>query len=308
MPRILCEHPRRMLIVSVTIALFSLLLGCNNDPAGLGTNGSAVNDAAVSVANALSRANGGAFDQAGDIALITSSAGAQNEAGAILGKYALDSVVTNVNKTYDSISGWWTLTLYRYRSRYNRVSEFSREYQYQFLNKSSAVQKYWLTGSDTAYSIHFRIVSGTGYSIRPHLRHHLNSLTGEWLVTGTNTNTITINTVNNGPYMRAGSDTITTDEATRTLNYTLSLTFTDVTFLRGSRFDDDEEEHSNVSGTITGTYDATITFTKGSLYRERTIHETISITLGGENEEDGVAEMRLGDFHFRTRVASGDVD
>ena len=299
--------------LALIVVLLTVAVGCQRDnplSPGPGTAPTALNDAAASVANALSRNNGGAFDQIGDIALITSAAGTRNEAGVMLDRFSMDSVVTNITKTYDSTNGWWTLTMYRQRIGLLCTSYFTREYQYQFLNKSNAYQEFWLTGTDTAYSIHFKIVSGTGNSIGPRMHHHLNSLSGEWMVTGTNTDRITINTFNNGAYMRAGSDTLTTFDATRTLNYTLSLTFTDVTLLRGSRFDNDDERDS-IGGTITGTYDASITFTRGSLYRERTIHRAISITLGGGEDEEGGhfggADIRFGDIHFRSGLCSGDM-
>jgi hypothetical protein len=243
------------------------------------------------------------------MALITSAANVQGEVGVMWNRYSMDSVITNITKTYDSTSGWWTLTIYRQRIGLLRTSDFTREYQYQFLNKSNVYQKFWLTAGDTAYSIHFKIVSGTGNSVGPRVHHHLTSLSGEWMVTGTNTRKITINTFNNGAYMRTGSDTLTTFRATRTLNYTLSLTFTDVTLFRGSRFEDDDE-NDGISGTITGTYDATISFAKDTLYSERTIHRDISITLGAGGDDDGHfggADIRLGELHFRSGLCSGDM-
>src|SRR5262245_56883998 len=91
----------RLMKRSISLALMPVLLliaaGCqrSDNPVapGPGNAPSALNDAAVSVSNALSRNNGGAFDQIGDMALITSAANVQGEAGVMFDRYSMDSVV-----------------------------------------------------------------------------------------------------------------------------------------------------------------------------------------------------------------------
>jgi hypothetical protein len=277
-----------------------LLLGCQKDnPVSADTGGTALDDAAATVATAIGADNGGAIDQIGDVVAIASAAGLQNEAGALLDSYASDSSYSTVSKTYDSLGGWWTLTLNRHRTGMFGYTELQRTYQYQFLNNAGNFQKYWLTGADTAYAVHFKIISGTGELHTPRLDHHLLSLSGEWMVTGTNTPTVTVNTYNGGIYTRTASDTMKTEAAVRTLNNSLSLTFLDVTGPRRNRF----HFATKSSGTITGTYHADITFTRGSLYSEKTIDKTFTITLGG----DGTADLGCGGRRFHANLGLGTI-
>ena len=287
-----------VLTIASVISCVALLESCHKDDTVTSTTNtaSAAQDAATSVANALAINNGGIIDQIGDVSDIASAASSQSEAGVIFNKYAFDSVYTNVSKSYDSTTEWWTLTLDLQRFGDYRTATFTRVYQYQFLNSSNAPQKYWLSGTDTAYSMHFKIVSGTGTFTNLYISHHLFSLSGEWMVTGTNTNVFTINTVNGGLYTRVGADTLSTYNAIRTLNDSLSLTFTNVTGPRGSRL----LLQTATSGTITGTYDAVVSFTSGSLYAQRTIHDTISITLA-----NGVAHIYINGVHFRADCRTG---
>ena len=82
--------------------------------------------------------------------------------------------VTTVDKTYDSVTGWWSVNLVRKRGETGVLpyAEIYRSYQYQFLNKDGQFQKTWKVLNqngveDTAYSIHHKILSGTGISKKP---------------------------------------------------------------------------------------------------------------------------------------------
>lgn len=283
-----------------TMALTVFLVGCQNQsPVDTDASTSAIDDAAESVAGAVGANNGGALDQVGDIATITSAAGLNNEAGALLGKYSSDSAQSTITKDYDSTTGWWTLTLSRHRTGDFGYADMNRVYRYQFLNQTGNFQKHWLAGTDTAYSIRFKIASGTGERQTQRVAHHLVSLSGEWLVTGANTRAITINSVTGGAYTRVGSDTIRSLNAVRTLNNTLTMTFTDVTTRPGGRL----HVVVGTSGTISGTYHADITFTRGSLYVEKTIDKTFTITLGG----DGTCHIDMGGRRFRADIGLGTI-
>jgi hypothetical protein len=299
------KHVTSYKISKYVVILFMVLSvgtywGCQKEnPVNPTSSTTVIDDAAASVATAIGANNGGALDQIGDIATITSAVGLGNEAGAILNKYSADSAFGAVTKSYDSTTGWWTLTLSRHRTGDFGSAEFNRVYEYQFLDKDGGFQKYWLTGTDTAYSIHFIIASGSGELQTLHIAHHLVSLSGEWLVTGTNTHVITINTVTGGDYHRVASDTITGENAVRTLNNTLTMKFIGVMVPRGGRL----HLVSEVSGTITGTYHADITFSSGSLYVEKTIDKTFTITLGG----DGSCSIDMGGRRFLANLTLGEI-
>lgn len=259
--------------------------GCkkDNNPATVTDEITATDDAAESVAGAVGINNGGALDQVGDVLDISTGTGLANAAPGVSDISYAGSTAT-IQKQYDSTSGWWTLTLSRQRGVLNGTpfAEINRVYMYQFLNKSGAFQKNWRTvigsgGIDTAYSIHHLIKSGTGTFQTRRLSHMLTYLSGEWMVTGTNTPTVTVSTVNGGAYTRVGTNTVTTRNAVRTLSDSLSMTFTGVTGPRGDRLN----LSAKTGGTIIGTYHATVTVTRGTMYTERTIDRSFTITLGG---------------------------
>jgi hypothetical protein len=261
--------------------------GCkrNDNPAEVQSTLSAptaTDDAAESVAGALGANNGGALDQMGDVLEITTSAGLQTDPVDLISRFEGRSSAA-VQKQYDSTTGWWTLTLTRTRGIPGGTyyTSLTRVYQYQFLNRNGGFQKFWRTVNpdssvDTAYSVHHIIKSGTGISHTRRMSQQLLSVTGEWIATGTNTPTITINTVNSSPFTQVGADTVTTGNSVRTLNYTLTMTFLNVTGPRGGR----STLSARTSGTINGTYHATVSLTRGSIYSERTIDRTFTVTLG----------------------------
>ncbi|MCX6137605.1 MAG: hypothetical protein NTV54_08955 [Ignavibacteriales bacterium] len=274
------------------VPLLALLLvaaltwgGCkkDNNPAAAAAEITATDDAAESVAGAVGINNGGALDQVGDVLDITTGAGLA-KASPGMSEISYYGTPATVQKQYDSTTGWWTLTLSRQRGIVNGVpyAEINRVYKYQFLSKFGAFLKNWRsvdrTGAvDTAYSVHHIIQSGTGTFQTRRLSHTLSSLHAEWMVTGAYTSTITINTINGGAYTRVASNVVTTLNAVRTLNDSLSMTFIGVTGPRGDRLN----LSSKTGGTITGTYHATVSVTRGIVYSERTIDRSFTITLGG---------------------------
>ncbi len=155
--------------------------------------------------------------------------------------------------------------------------------------------QYWTNGTDTAYSVQFDIVSGSGEHRTLRVSQQLTGLSGSWVATGVNTDTVTIN----GTYSRSAVDTITTPFATRTLNHSISMNFVDLKGPRGSRLDLSQ----NLSGTVTGEYQAQVTFQRGTAYRERSVDRNFTIVLG-----DGSASISLDGKHFMSNVQTGDLD
>ncbi len=262
---------------SPLLAVF-ILAGCDqSDPLSSNDNSPmATEDAAESIASAVGSDNGGAMDQLSDLAELASVAGIQGQEGGALGK--LDETA-DIDTTYDPGTGTWTAVISRERGNPNGVpyASFSRTYTYQFLNKDGQPQKYWRVRNgaqiDTAYTIKLNIVAGTGTHRTRRLSQQLTGLSGAFTATGTNTALITIN----GTYSRSAVDTVTTRNAVRTLDHTLSLNLIDVKIPRGNRGNFSRQ----ISGTITGNYTATATFQSGSLYEERNLNRDFTITLGG---------------------------
>ena len=243
----------------------------------------ATEDAAQSISSSLSVNSGGAIEQIADMVNISSSAGLSNDASTMTVGGKLNNAT--ITRTYDSTNGWWNATVTRERSNISGTihSTYTRVYKYQYINANGAFQKNYITvngaTSDTAVTINHEIFSGTGYAVTPRIDHKLLSLTGKWIVTNANSDTVTFNSLSSNPYSRSSSDTVTTWNGMRTLNSSLVLNFTDVKGARGSGLN----WRSKASGKITGTYHAIVSVLKGQTYTEKTIDRAFDITIGGTN-------------------------
>ncbi len=282
---------RAVMAVLLTLVL-SIFVACNKDSgtepdlsSGQITPSS---DAAESVASAIGEDTGGMVDQVGDVLTAASTTGFQ-------GLAKTDGSET-VEAEYDSTTGVWTVSILRERGSPNGLhyAYIARTYTFQFLNAAGNPQKYWITDGDTAHTINFEIVSGEGRHKTPRLSHELKDLSGSFVATNTHTELVTIN----GTYMRAATDTVRTHNAERTLDYTLELQIINLTGPRAHRRDLSKK----VSGQITGTYTAFVTFTRGDFYQERNIERTINIIIGG-----GEATVDVNGERYKADVATGEI-
>lgn len=283
------------LLVSALAAL--ALAACQNDnPVSSNNSLNATEDAAESIASAVGADNGGATDQLSDVIELAGASGLQKPAEVLLGKYSEPNTIASIDTSYDPATGTWTLRLERERGNPNGIpyAEISRTYTYQFLNKNGQPQKYWKVGADTAYTIKFNIVEGTGTHRTRRLSQQLTGLSGSFTATGVNTRLVTIN----GTYFRSAVDTVTTRNAVRTLDHALNLTFTNVQGPRGSRL----ELSRKISGTVSGTYTAKVTFQRGESYGETTINRSFTINLGGGN-----ANLNISGKNFEADLTSGEL-
>lgn len=273
------------------------LAACQNDnPVSSNDSLNATEDAAESIASAVGADNGGATDQLSDVIELAGASGLQKPAEVLLGKYSEPNTIASIDTSYDPVTGTWTLRLERERGNPNGIpyAEISRTYTYQFLNKNGQPQKYWKVGADTAYTIKFNIVEGTGTHRTRRLSQQLTGLSGSFTATGVNTRLVTIN----GTYFRSAVDTVTTRNAVRTLDHALNLTFTNVQGPRGSRL----ELSRKISGTVSGTYTAKVTFQRGESYGETTINRSFTINLGGGN-----ANLNISGKNFEADLTSGEL-
>ncbi|MDR3609927.1 MAG: hypothetical protein P4L27_05155 [Ignavibacteriaceae bacterium] len=231
----------------------------------------ATSDAATSLAGAMAINSGGVLDQVSDLLNTPTSTGLLSKSIA-----SDPNFITSATYSYDSTSGWWTVNIDRTRSGALWYSHYTREYMHQFLNQNGQFQKYYINSGDTAYTVNHHIVGGTGVFNNLWLSHQLKSLSCEWVATGTNTSTVTINTTS--PYIRSAIDTVTGAlGGVRTLDHSITVNFINVKGPRGTGLD----WYAKTSGTITGHYHALVTFTKGAAYSEHTIDRDFTITLGG---------------------------
>lgn len=278
------------------LAALALVACQNDDPVSSNDSLNATEDAAESIASAVGADNGGATDQLSDVIELAGASGLQKPAEVLLGKYSEPNTIASIDTSYDPVTGTWTLRLERERGNPNGIpyAEISRTYTYQFLNKTGQPQKYWKVGADTAYTIKFNIVEGTGTHRTRRLSQQLTGLSGSFTATGVNTRLVTIN----GTYFRSAVDTVTTRNAVRTLDHALNLTFTNVQGPRGSRL----ELSRKISGTVSGTYTAKVTFQRGESYGETTINRSFTINLGGGN-----ATLNISGKNFEADLTSGEL-
>ncbi|MBN1480145.1 hypothetical protein EH223_19490 [candidate division KSB1 bacterium] len=275
----------------VTITSLFLLVGCSErnstEPTPtvqLEANG----DVAESVAGAVGEQSGGVIDQVGDIFELTSSIQLDKATG--------DGFLDHREATYDDVTGTWTVILQRERGQVGETpyGYWDRIYTVQFKDTNGQPQKFYITEGDTARSILFEIIEGSGYFKNNHKSHALKEIGGSFVATDTHKDMITVN----GTYHRAAVDTLTTRNFRRTSDHVLDLTVTDLVGPRGSR----RNLSQKVSGVITGTFHADIVFEGERGYAEKSVDRSIHIVLGG-----GEADIEVEGNKCPSDVLTGQV-
>lgn len=272
----------------LALGLFSITMNaCKESITEANITATADEDAAESVASAIGQDNGGSTDQLSDVSEIASSVGLKTN---IISDKSSSSLLNadGVDKIYDPVSQKWTVNLTRKKGSDNSVAyaNITRVYQYQFLNSSGMPQKDYITNGETASSMLFLLVSGTGVHHTPRVSGVLKSISATWNVTGLNTNVITIN----GSFSKSGIDSITTRNGVRIIDHSITLTYTNVTGPRGAG----KDWYKTTTGNITGAYVGNVTVQNGNSYTEKTINKTIDITLGN----GGKPEIKIGGRKF----------
>lgn len=269
-------------LIALLVIAGIAVIGCQKDDNPIASSDSSIlyEDAAESISAALGDESGGAVDGYADVMTVAGG----GSFSATFAKTGGTETVTAGIPTYDSTTGWWTVTIDRSRSNLLTSASIQRLYQYQF-QKNGVVQKFRISGTDTATTMKFKVVSGSGHFVGPRVKHYLTMVKGGWTVADLNKDTVTLNS--DTIYVRSGIDTIVTRNMTRTFNHTLNIT--KMTDVRGPRFRLNRDNFTSwrnnfykaVSGTVEGTFKATITFQRGDSYAERSIDKTFVVTLGG---------------------------
>jgi hypothetical protein len=262
--------------VSALVIAGLLLTGCDKSTEPESDNSILYEDAAEAISASMGDESGGATESFADVT-IASGGGSM---GTTMPMMEGTDLVTAGVPVYDSLTGWWSVSVNRSKENNLVKRSITREYRYQF-QKNGTVQKFSVTGSDTATALKFKIVSGTGYFVGPRVSHALTQLSGAWTSAGINKDTVTITL--DSTYVRAGTDTITTRNLVRTHTSTTTITAVNVKAPRyrpvlGTLWRNNF--HNAISGTISGHYTAAITFQRGDLYKERNIDRDFTITVG----------------------------
>lgn len=282
---------RIVAVAAVGLALF--VLGCEKTTEP--TTDYATQDAAESIASAIGEDNGGILDQLGDIALVCSPNGFQSLSMESSGGGALNKGIQAADTLYyDSSTGYWTVEISRERSELFGLyyARFSRRYQVQFRNAAGQPQQFYIVGADTARSVNFKILDGTGYARSPRWSHHLSAIVADWTVTNAHTNILTVN----GTYNRSGIDTLLTYNGIRAADHTLEMTMSEITGPRGNR----NNISVATSGQLAGTYTGTVTFISGEAYGERSFTRTFTVTFN-----NGTAIITVNGRTFTSDLKTG---
>lgn len=277
------------------LALLLVAVGCDAaGPTDASIDGDASADVAASVSTLISADTGGLIEQVGDVFDLATAGTISGQTATLAAKHAgADSLI---DRTYDETTGTWTLSFEREHISDDglRTHTASRTYEVQFLDADGVPQQFFVTEGDTAHSITFAIVEGSGTLETPHLSATRSNITGAFTATGVNTDEVTVN----GTYGRSGAHTLTTANAVRTLDYDLAVEVIDLVGPKGNRRDLSQK----LSGTINGTYNGHATFERGDLYRERDIDRAVTITI-----TDGEATITVNADTYAGNVQTGDV-
>lgn len=280
----------RSLRFSLLAALaFGLTLSaCDNaDPVSQTGNATATSteDAAVSIANAISLDGGGALEVALEASGVATSDASKNDASGCIRERSFDEETTT-----------WTRFIECERGRPEGLfyALFSRTGTYQFLDGDATTQY-----PADADAVNFDIIDGAGLRIRPGLTHELLDIGADLHVGDLHQELVTVN----GDYNRAATDTLYTRNAERTLTYDVEMTLTDLVAIPGDR----AHWRNAVSGTIEGTYHAIVTFMRGDAYGEREITKTFTIVFGESEGDVRDALITVDGQTFRADVETGEV-
>lgn len=281
---------QKSLPIFLLLLVFTLFSACSKDSttAPLNTDIPTVNkDISEAVASAISMDNGGIVDQLADLAAI-----ATDSVTSIAAKLLAGSIGT---PNYDSATGTWRLQIARERGESGGPFHaiFTRTYTYQYRNGNGEPQKQWVVNSDTAHSIQFGILEGSGECRTLRICQQLNNMNGNWLATGVNTDTMTIS----GTYECIGLDTLKSHQTVRAMQYRLNLMFTNIRCLRGESVD----FTGRVMGNMSGTFLANVAFMSGYSYGETNIFRNMNVAMA-----EGSASITIGSERYMGDLATGE--
>jgi len=302
-------------------SLFSLLLigtlflstGCKNENAVNPIAESlASEDAANVIAGEIGTESGGVNDMLSDMTDFRSSPLFANEDGgtALLNETSTGRYGT-YTRTYDPNTQTWRVVIEASFQNPVRSGSWRREYTY-FFSKNGVRQQFFITAGVMADKINFAIVESgcSGQFTNPRISHQLTALRGSVEATVSVANGDTLLTVNSlAPRYRAAIDSIRIRGGLRTSDHNLTRLDRRLPeqFIGGRRF----RNVRPISGTISGTYNAFITFQRGDRYSEREVTRNFTINFGastGELVDLEVTGRNAPKFKGRINLQTGELN
>ncbi len=278
-------------ILIALLAIVALLAGCGDDSTTAPNSPplTADKDAAEAVAADIGSENGGLTDQLADLSISLDGLNAAKD-GPMIPQNGF------ATRDYDETSGTWTVTIDRERGdpEGTPYHSFNRVYTLRFLDLDGESMQYRVVDEDTASTVEFNIVSGSGDHRTRRMERTLTELTGSLVVTNVNTEIVTVN----GSYHRAAGHHLETPVFSRTLDGVLDFELIDVMLPRGAR----HNHAAAISGTITGTFVADITIERGDVYTVEHIDREFTIVLG-----EGEGDMLMNGRRYRLNLHQGEL-
>lgn len=278
-------------ILFALLAIVALLAGCGDDTTTAPNSSplTADKDAAEAVAADIGSENGGLTDQLADLSISLDGLNAAKDR-------PMNPQNGFATREYDEVTGTWTVTIDRERGDPDGTPyhSFSRVYTLRFLNDAGESMQYRVVDADTASTVEFNILSGSGDHRTRRMERTMTELTGSLVVTNVNTEIVTVN----GVYHRAAGHHLETPVFSRTLDGVLDFELIDVMLPRGDR----HNHAAAISGTISGTFVADITIERGDEYTEEHIDREFTIVLG-----EGEGDMLMNGRHYRLNLHRGEL-
>ncbi len=202
-----------------------------------------------------------------------------------------------MHKTYDQGSMTWTITIHKTRGDslvlpYGRAH---RVYTIKYFNALNEPQKYYVTDSDTARAASFKIAWGRGYHYTRRISDVIDSLSCNFTVTNAHRDVVTLN----GYYYREGLDNISGWNKVRDADFAMEMTLQDFHAPRGYQ----PTLYQYLSGAVTGSIDAVVTFTSGTPYGETTLSRDFDLTVGL-----GKGNLSIGDKDYTADLFLGELE
>jgi hypothetical protein len=287
----------KLLILLATLALALAMVGCGDDdsnatiPDAPDSPTTVDKDAAEAVAADLAADSGGLNDQIADLSLTMAAIDAAKDG---LGDNDPHRPQGFVERVYDEATGTWTVTIERERGDPEGVpyALIQRHYTLRFLDEAGEPMQFRVVDGDTARTAEYEIVYGQGVHRNRRMEQTLTALTGSFLVTGVNTDMVTIN----GTYHREAGHHLETPRFSRTLDGVLDLELIDVVAPYHWRM----HHQDAVSGTINGLFVADVTIERGDDYFENHIEREFTVIFG-----DGEGDLVMNGRTFCVRLADG---
>jgi hypothetical protein len=266
-------HP----VLAATLVLLLVLTGCDSTGPSSDAPEVSADETAEMIAVTLAEENGGTADDVASADLYATNL--QTGSKAISRSYSRDC-------SYSDADQLWSCDVSASRTSNRIDASFSRSVEVQFLDASGQPQRNYTEDGETAASLVYTILDGSGSFESPRMStEHTIPASGNdassWTIDGPGSGVLTIN----GAGSRETSATRTGRRGSRVRSATLTSQVSDVLLERGSGIQ---------GGTIAGTYDAEIVLTNDageefsrsiSVEYEATFsNDTVEITFTGGGE------------------------